>query len=119
MKNIIILVSCVFLVVFAGMLPVMGSNTQGAKGSEPNAAAPAKQVTWEVPIAAGIYYPSDGPMPDKPIRYYRVRCWPGCHTGSSLGKYPNKALNDKPIFPTSTIDGHSGAASSQEWLSVE
>ena len=114
MKYIIILVSCVSLVVFAGLLPVIGSNTQGAKGSEPNAAEPSKQVTWEVPIAAGIYYPSDGPVPDNPVRYYRVRCWPGCHTGSTLGKYPKKTLDDKPIFPTSTVDGHSGTASSNE-----
>jgi len=114
MKNIIILISCATLVGFAGLLPVMGSNTQGAKGSETNAAAPSQQVTWEVPIAAGIYYPSDGPVPDKPMRYYRVRCWPGCHTGSSLGKYPDKALNDKPIFPTSTIDGHTATAPSKE-----
>ena len=62
------------------------------------------KVTHEIPIAAGIYYPSDGPLPDKPMRYYRVRCWPGCHTGSSLGKYPKKELKDKPIFKTSTID---------------
>jgi len=114
MKTIIILVSCVLLVVFAGLHPVMGSNTQGAKGSEPAAAAPNQQVTWEVPIAAGIYYPSDGPLPEKLMRYYRVRCWPGCHTGSSIGKYPQKALNDKPIFPTSTVDGHTGTAASKE-----
>ncbi len=114
MKYIIILVSCVMLVVFAGLLPVMGSNTQRVKGSGSPAAAPSQQVTWEVPIAPGIYYPSDGPLPDKPMRYYRVRCWPGCHTGSSLGKYPDKALNDKPIFPTSTIDGHTATAPSKE-----
>ena len=114
MKYIVILVSCVSLVVFAGLLPVIGSNTQGAKGSQPNAAGSLENVTWEVPIAAGIYYPSDGPVPDSPVRYYRVRCWPGCHTGSSLGKYPNKTLDDKPIFPTSTVDGHSGMAQSKE-----
>lgn len=114
MKNIIILVLCVSLVIFTGLLPVMGSNTQGTKGAESNAAEPSPQVTWEVPIAAGIYYPSDGPVPDNPVRYYRVRCWPGCHTGSSLGKYPTKALDDKPIFPTTTVDGHSGTASSKE-----
>jgi hypothetical protein len=114
MKTIVILVSCLSLVIIIGLLPVMGSNTQGAKGSEPDAAASSQQVTWEVPIAAGIYYPSDGPVPDKPMRYYRVRCWPGCHTGSSLGKYPDKALRDKPIFPTSTVDGHTGMAPSKE-----
>jgi len=114
MKNIIILISCVTLFVFAGLLPVLGSNTQGSRGSESNAVEPSEQVTWEVPIAAGIYYPSDGPVPDNPVRYYRVRCWPGCHTGSSIGKYPQKALNDKPIFPTSTVDGHTAAAPSNE-----
>jgi hypothetical protein len=106
MKNIIVFIACVFLVVLAGLLPVLGSNTQGSKGSEPTSTASSHQVTWEVPIAAGIYYPSDGRVPDNPVRYYRVRCWPGCHIGSSLGKYPDKALKDKPIFPTSTIDGH-------------
>ena len=114
MKYIIILIASVFLLIFAGLLPVIGSNTQGAKGSESNAALPSHEVTWEVPIAAGIYYPGDGPVPDKPVRYYRVRCWPGCHTGSSFGKYPNKTLIDKPIFPTSTIDGHSGTATLKE-----
>ncbi len=60
----------------------------------------------EYPIAAGIWYPQDGPIPDKPMRYYRVRCWPGCHTGSALGKYPEKPLKDKPIYPTSTVKAH-------------
>ena len=111
MRNIIILISCVTLVVFAGLLPVMGSNTQGSKGSEPGAADPSDQVTWEVPIAAGIYYPSDGPVPANPVRYYRVRCWPGCHTGSALGKYPSKTLMDKPIYPTSTVKAHAAGKS--------
>jgi hypothetical protein len=109
MKYMIILISCVLLVVFAGFMPVIGSNTMGQKGSEPGSAPTAKEVTWEVPIAAGIYYPSDGPVPDNPVRYYRVRCWPGCHTGSTLGKYPDKALKDKPIFPTSTVPAHASA----------
>ena len=113
MKYIIILISCVFLIVFAGSLSVTGSNTLGEKNSGSDAAATSDQVTWEVPIAAGIYYPSDGPVPDKPVRYYRVRCWPGCHTGSTLGKYPGKELQDRPIFPTSTVPGHP-AVSSQE-----
>ena len=113
MKYFIVFISCIFLIGVAGLLPVVGSNTPGEKSSVSDAAAPSKQVTWEVPIAAGIYYPSDGPVPDKPVRYYRVRCWPGCHTGSSLGKYPQKELKDKPIFPTSTVDGHT-KISSQE-----
>ena len=55
------------------------------------------------PIAPGVWYPGDGALPEKPIRYYRARCWPGCHSGSPHGKYPNKPLNMKPIFPTSTV----------------
>jgi len=45
----------VFLIVFAGLLPVIGSNIQGEKGSQPDPVAPSDQVTWEVPIAAGIF----------------------------------------------------------------
>ena len=109
MRYLVIIFACVFLIAFAGLPPVIGSNTQGSKGMEQHAAAPSQEVTWEVPIAAGIYYPSDGQVPEAPMRYYRVRCWPGCHTGSSLGKYPNKQLNDAPIFPTSTVSGHTGS----------
>jgi len=108
MKYIIILVSCLFLVALAGLPPVFGSHTEGLKHSEENTGLSSEKITWEVPIAAGIYYPSDGQVPDHPVRYYRVRCWPGCHTGSSLGKYPDKPLKDTPIYPTSTIDGHTG-----------
>jgi hypothetical protein len=55
------------------------------------------------PIAPGVWYPGE-PLPEKPIRYYRVRCWPGCHRGSSFGKYPGEPLNMEPIFRTSTIN---------------
>jgi hypothetical protein len=61
------------------------------------------------PVAAGVWYPGDGPLPEKPMRYYRARCWPGCHSGASLGLYPESPLNDEPIFPTSTIDAHHAA----------
>lgn len=63
---------------------------------------------WECPIAAGVWYPHKGAVPESPMRYYRVRCFPGCHSGSSLGMYPEHPLEgDSPIFPTSTIDGGS------------
>lgn len=113
MRYLLVMFACVFLIAFAGLLPVSGSNTQGSKGVEKNAAAPSPAVTWEVPIAAGIYYPSDGQVPEAPVRYYRVRCWPGCHTGSRLGKYPDKKLNDAPIYPTSTVSGHTGSKKRQ------
>lgn len=65
-----------------------------------------EQPGWEIPIAAGVWYPQSGPLPEKPMRYYRVRCWPGCHSGSQLGKYPKRLLaEDEPIFSTSTADG--------------
>jgi hypothetical protein len=57
----------------------------------------------EMPIAPGVWYPGDA-LPEQPMRYYRVRCFPGCHRGSSYGKYPDEPLNMKPIFPTSSID---------------
>ena len=58
MKYFIVLVSCVILVGFVGLLSVMGSNTQGSMDSKQTAAIPSHEVTWEVPIAAGIYYKS-------------------------------------------------------------
>jgi hypothetical protein len=114
MKYVIITISCLGLVLGVGFLPASGSHTHGLKASQAKVAESSGEITWEVPIAAGIYYPSDGPVPENLTRYYRVRCWPGCHTGSSLGKYPDKKLNDKPIFPTSTVNAHSDSSSETE-----
>ena len=106
MKTIVVLFSFAFLAVFTGHLPIVGNSTAGATDSGEKIRSSNEKPSWEIPIAAGIWYPSDGPVPDHPMRYYRVRCWPGCHTGSSFGKYPQKALNDKPIFPTSAATAH-------------
>jgi hypothetical protein len=114
MKYAIILLSLIFLFVFGGILPVTGNAPVAQKENGENAAKTAEQPTWEIPIAAGVWYPTDGAVPEKPMRYYRIRCWPGCHTGSSLGKYPHKTLNDKPIYPTSTVDAHSNESSQKE-----
>jgi len=66
---------------------------------------------WEIPLAAGVWYPDDGPLKAAPMRYYRVRCWPGCHSGSPLGLFPTRKLaDDHPIFPTSTAGPVSGKA---------
>ena len=72
--------------------------------------ANGKNETWEIPIAAGVWYPGDGDIPEKPMRYYRARCWPGCHVGSSkYGMFPETDLEkDHPIWPTSTIDRVAG-----------
>ncbi|MBW2018043.1 MAG: hypothetical protein JRJ01_14600 [Deltaproteobacteria bacterium] len=72
-----------------------------ATGMEPFPAA----KEWKYPIAPGVWYPGDGAIPDKPMRYYRIRCWPGCHSGSPHGLYPDRDLGMKPIFPTSTVPG--------------
>jgi hypothetical protein len=73
-------------------------------GDKEPATQAAEQPGWEIPVAAGVWYPQDGPLPDKPMRYYRVRCWPGCHSGSSLGMYPDKPLlGDTPLYSTSTV----------------
>ncbi len=74
---------------------------------DPVAAGEEKEAAeWTYPIAPGVYYPwknTDGGFVAS-ARYYRVRCWPGCHRGSSIGMYPEMPLDDTPIFPTSTID---------------
>jgi hypothetical protein len=110
MKYILIFLSLVLLIVFAGILLVASHAQVDQSSAGKDSAQPVQQQTWEYPVAAGVWYPTDGPLPDKPMRYYRVRCWPGCHSGSTLGKYPDKTLEDKPIFPTSTIDLQSAAS---------
>ena len=107
MKRALILILFVCAVFLIWVLPVIGNAPVTQTDPDEKAAGKSDEVTWEVPIAAGIYYPSDGPVPEHPVRYYRVRCWPGCHTGSDLGKYPDEKLDDQPIFPTSTVKGHS------------
>ncbi|MBW1979965.1 MAG: hypothetical protein JRJ12_01985 [Deltaproteobacteria bacterium] len=74
-------------------------------GMEASASGTAGGQKWAYPIAPGIWYPGDGPLPEHPVRYYRIRCWPGCHRGSPYGKYPDRDLGMKPIFPTSTVPG--------------
>ena len=97
MKYLSISVSLICLIFVAVCLAETSDKT-------PATTSPNQKYTY--PIAPGIWYPGDGAIPDKPMRYYRVRCWPGCHSGSTLGKYPDKTLNDKPVFPTSTVPGH-------------
>ena len=58
----------------------------------------------DYPIAPGIYYPWDEEQEEIYVRYYRVRCWPGCHSGSSVGLHPDKKLDHLPAYMTSSID---------------
>ncbi|MBW2061893.1 MAG: hypothetical protein JRI95_10075 [Deltaproteobacteria bacterium] len=100
MKHFIVMIALICLVVAAGLV--------ARAGDEP--AALKKNAAHLYPIAPGVWYPQDGPLPEKPMRYYRVRCWPGCHSGSVHGKYPDKPLNMKPIFPTSAASAHPAAS---------
>jgi hypothetical protein len=101
MKALLTLFIILSLVSFAGI----------SKGGEEAGAIKSEIESRVYPIAPGVWYPGD-PLPENPIRYYRVRCWPGCHRGSSFGQYPHEPLNMRPIFPTSTLD-RSPALSSQ------
>jgi hypothetical protein len=114
MKYTILFLLSALLFLFAVIMPLSVAAPEDAKEKGEKVATSDGQPTWEIPIAAGVWYPSDGPVPDKPMRYYRARCWPGCHTGSSLGKYPNKKLRDPPIWPTSTVKAHTTESSNKE-----
>ncbi len=87
------------LIIFFTLLFLLVGNVTASKAGGPVSTEEPRVY----PIAPGVWYPGD-PLPEKPIRYYRVRCFPGCHRGSSYGKYPNEPLNMDPIFPTRTID---------------
>lgn len=102
MKYLLVFFALMFLVAHAAISK--GGDEESLTGSDPASDSQATVETDRVyPIAPGVWYPGD-PLPENPVRYYRVRCWPGCHRGSSHGKYPNRPLNMKPIFPTRSMD---------------
>jgi hypothetical protein len=93
-----------FFIVFS-----MGVTLIGIAATASEKPAENKSPAWEIPVAAGVWYPGDGEIPEKPMRYYRARCFPGCHVGSRYGMFPNTPLeSDAPIWPTSTIDRVAG-----------
>jgi hypothetical protein len=89
---------------------VTGISTLVLSGNETSISTipTAEELARTYPIAPGVWYPTDGPIPENPIRYYRVRCWPGCHSGSDYGQYPERSLSMKPIFRTSALRDQSG-----------
>ena len=102
MKYSTILILIIFLVAGLSTLVISGEDTSTT--TTPT----TEELARKYPIAPGVWYPTDGPIPEKPIRYYRVRCWPGCHSGSDYGKYPQKSLTMKPIHRTSALRNQAG-----------
>jgi len=99
-----------FKVLLILMFLTVGFSTLVLSGNETSTATipTTEELARTYPIAPGVWYPTDGPIPENPIRYYRVRCWPGCHSGSDYGKYPENPLNMKPIFRTSALRDQAG-----------
>ena len=102
MKYLVIFFSLLFLLIALAIVGFSNDQTTNAKSAVSSPAAFAKEPERVYPIAPGVWYPGQ-PMPEKPIRYYRIRCWPGCHSGSDYGKYPDKPLKMTPIYQTSTL----------------
>jgi hypothetical protein len=108
MKYFKFLVVLVFLVAGVTTLVLSGDETSTSKFPVASKTPSTEELARTYPIAPGVWYPTDGPIPEKPIRYYRVRCWPGCHSGSDYGKYPENTLIMKPIHRTSALRDQSG-----------
>ena len=102
MRYFKILIILVFLIAGFSTLVISGNETSTAPTPT------TEELAKRYPIAPGVWYPTDGPIPEKPIRYYRVRCWPGCHSGSDFGKYPQNSLRMKPIHRTSVLRNQAG-----------
>jgi len=95
-----------FLIILSILsLAISISAVAGSKDYKSKEKSHPAKIDWEIPIAPGVWYQGAGPLPEKPMRYYRVRCFPGCHVGSKYGAFPDTPLkDDRPIFPTSTIN---------------
>ena len=109
MKQLSILIFLACTVFVLTISAPSGGEEASKSNTKPAATLETSPETDRVyPIAPGVWYPTDGPIPEKPIRYYRVRCWPGCHSGSDYGQYPERGLSMKPIHRTSALRDQSG-----------
>jgi len=117
MKYLLSVVILVFLIIISGFMitgcskspAVLETETISSHYQETERQRSTLFVTLEkpsndYPIAAGIYYPWNEEQAEVSVRYYRARCWPGCHSGSSIGLYPDKKLDYLPVYMTSHID---------------
>ncbi len=50
-----------------------------ADDTDVSKASTVSKAPRKYPVAAGVWYPGE-PVPTEASRYYRVRCWPGCHS---------------------------------------
>ena len=117
MKYLLSIVILIFIIIISGLMitgcsrspAVLETETISSDYQETERQRSTLFVTLgkpskNYPIAACIYYPWNEEQAEIPVRYYRARCWPGCHSGSSIGLYPDKKLDYLPIYMTSQID---------------
>ena len=117
MKYLLSVVILVFLIIISGFMitgcskspavletETISSHYQETERQRSTLFVTLKKPSNDYPIAAGIYYPWNEEQAEVSVRYYRARCWPGCHSGSSIGLYPDKKLDYLPIYMTSQID---------------
>lgn len=67
-----------FGILFLIMVCVVAMSVVAQTGNEVSTSK-ADEIERQYPIAAGVWYPGD-PVPEVASRYYRIRCWPGCHS---------------------------------------
>jgi len=72
-----------FALILAGALSLAAGCAGSPEADWSDLPAAESQTPWQYPIAAGVWYPGDGPLPEHAFKYYRVRCWPGCHDPNS------------------------------------
>jgi hypothetical protein len=117
MKYLLSVVILIFLIIISGFMitgcskspPVVETETvlshhQKTEKQRSTLVVTLERPSTDYPIAPGIYYPWNEEQEEVPVRYYRVRCWPGCHSGSSIGLHPDKKLDHLPVYMTSHID---------------
>ena len=115
MKYLVSVVILIFLVIISGFM-ITGCNKSPAvletetisshyqETERSTLVVTLEKPSTDYPIAPGIYYPWNEEQEEVSVRYYRVRCWPGCHSGSSIGLHPDKKLDHLPVYMTSHID---------------
>ena len=117
MKYLLSVVISIFLITISGFMitgcsespavvetETVSSHHQETEKQRSTLVVHLDQPSTDYPIAPGIYYPWNEEQEEVYVRYYRVRCWPGCHSGSSVGLHPDKKLDHLPAYMTSNID---------------